>query len=230
MRAPRRHRGFEHLDDPGIDPVLRERSLRDVRRANILLGGTWAVLSEVRRVLPAPRGTATLLDVGTGLADIPARVRRLAEQRQVLLTTYGVDEAASLAQVSAGLLDACACADARRLPFHDASIDIVTCSQVLHHFEDTEISAVLRELTRVARRAVIVSDLRRSWFAAYGFWLASWPLGFHSVTRHDGVTSILRGFTLEELDAHVRAIGHAAAVRRYPGFRITATWSPSSAR
>jgi ubiquinone/menaquinone biosynthesis C-methylase UbiE len=225
--VPRRHRGFEHLDDPRIDPALRERSLRDVRRANTVLGGAHAVLAELRRALPALDAAATLLDVGTGLADIPAKARRMAAARGVTLTTFGVDEAETLARVSLGLLDASACADARRLPFADASIDVVTCSQVLHHFEDAEIPAVLGELSRVARRFVIVSDIRRSWLAAAGFWLVAWPLGFHAVTRHDGVTSVLRGFTARELVRHVRdATGGTAIARRHLAFRVTATWSP----
>jgi SAM-dependent methyltransferase len=227
MLTPRRRRGFEHLDDPATDPALRERSLRDVRRANVMLGGGWAVLSEVERLIPSLGSDLTLLDVGTGLADIPAAVRRLANRSSVGLTTFGVDEAESLARASRGLLNGSACADARRLPFADASVDLVTCSQVLHHFADEEIPAVLREMSRVARRAVIVSDLRRSWIAASGFWLASWPLGFHPVTRHDGVVSVLRGFTPAELATQVRgATGRDATVRRHLGFRVTATWTP----
>jgi SAM-dependent methyltransferase len=226
--SPRRRRDFEHLDDPTIDPALRERSLRDVRRANTALGGAHAVLSEVARQLSALGPEGTLLDVGTGLGDIPARARALAARRGVQLTALGVDEAASLARVTHGMLDGSACADARRLPFPDASVDLVTCSQVLHHFEDADIPVVLRELQRVARRAVIVSDIRRSWIAAAGFWLVSWPLGFHPVTRHDGVVSVLRGFTPRELSRHVqRATGRAADVRRHLGFRLTATWTPA---
>ena len=228
MLTPHRRRGIEHLDDPATDDALRERSLRDIRRANTVLGGGWAVLREMARLLPSLGARATLLDVGTGLADIPAAVRRLAARSGVELTAYGVDEAASLVRVNHGQLDGSVCADARRLPFAKASVDVVTCSQVLHHFPDEEIPAVLQEMTRVARRAVIVSDLRRSWVAASGFWLASWPLGFHAVTRHDGVVSVLRGFTPQELTTHVRvATGRTAAVRRHVGFRLTATWVPA---
>lgn len=229
MIVPRRRRGFEHLDDPSIEPSLRERSLRDVRRANLVLGGTHAVLSAFRAQLPALGASATLLDVGTGLADIPARARRLAERSGVHLGTFGLDEAEVLARAARPLLDGAACGDARRLPFADASVDVVICSQVLHHFEDAEIPVVLRELQRVARRAVIVSDIRRSWLAAAGFWLITWPLGFHPVSRHDGFTSVLRGFTPRELASHVRgATGRSPVVRRHPGFRITATWTPAA--
>jgi SAM-dependent methyltransferase len=225
MLGPRRRRGFEHLDDPGTSPELRERSLRDVRRSNTLLGGTNAVLAEITRLLPALGDRATLLDVGTGLADIPATAAQRARGRGVHLTTFAVDEAASLVHASRGRVDFGVCADVRKLPFADASVDVVTCSQVLHHFPDDEVPSVLRELQRVSRRYVMVSDLRRSWIAALGFWLVSWPLGFHRVTRHDGFTSVLRGFTGDELARHVReATGRTPDVRRHPGFRVTATW------
>jgi SAM-dependent methyltransferase len=140
---------------------------------------------------------------------------------------YGVDEAPSLARRNADTLDGSACADARRLPFASHSIDIVVCSQMLHHLEDRELASVLAELNRVARKAVIVADLRRSWLAACGFWLVSWPLRFHPVTRHDGVISVLRGFTAGELAEATRAaVGRLPRVRRHLGFRLTATWTP----
>ncbi len=223
-----RRRGFEHLDDPDTDPALRERSLRDVRRSNTLLGGANAVLSELVCLMPRLGNTASLLDVGTGLADIPIRARLLARRHGVQLATFGVDEAASLAKLTSRSLDGCACGDARMLPFGDSSVDVVICSQVLHHFEDAELAVVLRELHRVARHAVVVSDLRRSWFAAGGFWLVTWLLGFHAVSRHDGMVSVLRGFTVRELQASVlHATGEDAAVRRHLGYRLTATWTPS---
>jgi len=87
---------------------------------------------------------------------------------------------------------------------------------------------VLRELQRVARLRVIVSDLRRSWLAAAGIWLASFPLRFHPISRHDGVLSVLRGFTAAELSAHVvRATGTVPAVSRRLGWRVTASWTPA---
>jgi SAM-dependent methyltransferase len=120
------------------------------------------------------------------------------------------------------------CADAFRLPLRDRSVDVVTCSQLLHHFTEPDGARLLAELSRVARARVIVSDLRRSWLAAAGFWLASWPLGFHPGSRHDGVVSVLRGFTADELRAQVRAAcGAAPRVRRRLGWRVTAAWTPA---
>ncbi|HTK46812.1 MAG TPA: methyltransferase domain-containing protein [Gemmatimonadaceae bacterium] len=227
---PPRRRDREILDDPTISPALRERSLRDVRRSNVVFGGRRAVLAVLGGLLPGLAPRCTLLDVGTGLADIPVAARELATRAGVSLDAFGVDAAASLAAAARPLLAGSACADVRRLPFGDASVDVVTCSQLLHHFADEEVPAVLRELNRVARRHVIVSELRRSWLAACGFWLAAWPLGFHRITRHDGFVSVRRGFTAEELAHHVLdATDRRPRVRRHLGFRLTATWETGPA-
>jgi hypothetical protein len=83
---------------------------------------------------------------------------------------------------------------------------------------------------RVARERVVVSDLRRSYLAAAGFWAASWPLGFHPISRHDGVVSVFRGFTADDLQRAVRdAVGVAPAVTRRLGWRVTTSWSPATA-
>ena len=229
MFVPARRRGSEILDDPNADAALSLRSLRDVALANRYFGGTRAVLHELDTLLrrdgdgPTAR---TLLDIGTGLGDIPAAATRLAQRRGVRLHTIGLERAPSLAHAAASRCAQALAADAMALPFADHSVDIVTCSQVLHHFADDEAAHLLRECTRVACTAVIIGDLRRSWIAVAGLWTSSFLLGFHPVSRHDGVVSVLRGYTRDELGELVqKATGCPPAVHHRLGFRITAAWS-----
>jgi SAM-dependent methyltransferase len=225
--APARRRGHEILDDAGIDAATRIQSIGDVTRSNRLFGGMRAAMAAVDDLL-VPSATITLLDVGTGLADIPAAIARRARLAGATVTTVGLDEAFDLLQSVRQRLTAAVQSTALALPFRDRSIDVVVCSQLLHHFPDDGLPAVIRELDRVARRRVVIADLRRSRVAAAGFWLASFPLGFHPVTRHDGVVSVFRGFTAAELHAVVhRATGVAPDVRHRLGFRLTATWTPA---
>jgi SAM-dependent methyltransferase len=227
--TPTRHRGVETLETPGIPDEVVRRSLADVERANALFGGTRAVLRELHGFLDEHAGDRlTLLDVGTGAADVPLAARSAARKRGVTLETFGIDSSLCLARAAARRLDGSVAGDVRRLPFADRSIDVVVCSQLLHHFPEHEIGEVIRELHRVARLRVIISDLRRSWLAAAGIWLASFPLGFHPVSRHDGVLSVLRGFTGRELGAHViHAVSIAPQVRHRLGWRVTAAWAPT---
>ncbi len=202
----------------------------DVARSNALFGGAHAVLAELEDLLRSSTTTGrsfSLLDVGTGLGDIPARVRARAARHGVTVCTVGLDTSEALAVAAHDATLPMLRADARRLPIADRAFDVVICSQVLHHFRREDGIALLCELDRVARRRVVVSDIRRSWLAAAGIWLASWPLRFHPVSRHDGVVSVLRGFTPEELQALVHAgVGISPRVRRHRGFRVAASWVP----
>jgi 2-polyprenyl-3-methyl-5-hydroxy-6-metoxy-1,4-benzoquinol methylase len=225
--TPRRKRGIEILDAPDVDPEIVKRSLADVVRSNALFGGLSSAIDEVQEALEAVPPKASLLDVGTGLGDIPFRAREVARQRAIELTTVGLDSALALAQSNRAALTFSVCGDALHLPFADRSFDIVMCSQVLHHFAGVDAVSLLREMNRVARVRVIVSDLRRSWLAAAGLWLLSFPLRFHAVSRHDGVVSVMRGFTAEELvDTVTEAIARKPTVRRRRPFRVTTSWAP----
>ncbi len=229
--TPARQRGHEILDDPATDPELAVRSLEDVAIANRLFGGRRAILRELRTVFDdtAAKEPLRLLDIGTGLGDIPAAATQDARRRQRTLDTIGLELAPSIAVAAQKSCTFVVVADALHLPFADGSVDVITCSQVLHHFDDGLAERLLQECTRVARRAVVVGDLRRSWLAVAGLWLSSFGLGFHPVSRHDGVVSILRGFTRRELAMLIeRATGRRAVVRHALGWRVTATWSPTS--
>jgi ubiquinone/menaquinone biosynthesis C-methylase UbiE len=231
LLTPARRHGREYLDDPTINAQIAERSMGDVARSNTLFGGARAVLAELEDLLrpdgDAPPRSLSLIDVGTGLGDIPARVRAEAARRGVTMFTVGLDTSETLTLAAHSNALPVMRADARRLPIADRAFDVVLCSQLLHHFRGEDGMTLLRELDRVARRRVIISDIRRSWLAVAGIWVASWPLRFHPVSRHDGVVSVLRGFTRDELTAAVRtAIGVTPRVRRHRGFRITATWTP----
>ena len=223
---PARRRGVEWLDEDR-DPALQRRSHRDITMANRLFGGVHAVHAELSPWLPQSGSAATLLDVGTGTGDIPDRLRKAAAAENVELDVFGLDGRVELVKATREFPVAGVAGDALALPFASRSFDFVIASQVLHHFPFQDAVQLVREMHRVAKRRVVIADLRRSWVAVAGLWLVSFPLGFHKVSRHDGVVSILRGFEAEELRDLVRhATGVAPAVRRRIGWRVTASWSP----
>jgi SAM-dependent methyltransferase len=112
-------------------------------------------------------------------------------------------------------------ADALRLPFRDGSFDFVTCSMFLHHFGPEDISRLLLSFRTIARRAVVVNDLRRHLVPWAFIGVAARLTRRHPMFVHDAPLSVLRGFTPDELrDAAARAGDPAPSVlRRWP-FRI----------
>jgi SAM-dependent methyltransferase len=214
------------------------RSLQDVERSNTLFGGRRAVMLSLRPLFEevanhaagAGRPEASLLDVGTGVGDLPWRAREIARRKGIALRTIALDGALALAAAARHRVNAAICGDALALPFADHSVDIVLCSQVLHHFDHDAALRLIAELDRVARQRVIISDLRRSWLAAIGYTVAAIALRFHPITRHDGRVSVLRGFTEGELGGMVvSATGVQPAIRRRLGYRLTASWTPTRA-
>jgi len=219
--------GTEALDDPAADPALVARMLRDIARANWWLGGVAAVRFGLGQLLqPSDRGTTlTLFDVGTGAGDLPLDARRWAGRRGVSIVPVGLERitaAARLAQ-NAGVPVIVGCGSA--LPLRDRGVDIVLISQVAHHLDRSSAVQLFAAANAIARRGVIIADLRPAWYAAPGFRLAGVALGFHPVTLVDGVTSVRRGFAraaLRELCEQAGAVNVRVAAR--PGAQLVATW------
>jgi hypothetical protein len=114
-------------------------------------------------------------------------------------------------------------ADALSLPFGDATFDIVTSYTTLHHFDRADAATVLREMVRVSRRAVVVTDLSRSGAALVGANLLAGTLWRnHPITKHDGPASVRAAFRPGELLQLAQEVTtYACKVRRHPLFRLS---------
>jgi SAM-dependent methyltransferase len=190
------------LLDAGVPEREALRSLADLRLVNRWLGGRRSLLRVVRPLLTGlqrPR----VLDVGCGSADLPHLIVR---RSRAPVLAVGVDiKLLHLRQAPPDV--ECVMADVRQLPFPAESFDIVTASLFLHHFDANEVPRVLRGLFGLARRALVVNDLRRA-TVPYLFGRAFFPLLFKSrVSVEDGLLSIRRGFTAGELEAGFRDAG-----------------------
>jgi len=215
------------LLDEGVPDDEVVASLADLRFVNDWLGNRARVLAAARPHLQdlllhdrhlhdrhLHRSDATpafkLLDVGCGSGDL---LHWLGVRMSPTVMTVGVD-IKRLHLIQAPSEVRCVAADARTLPFASGAFDVVTTSLFLHHFDGLEVATVLRELFRVTRRALIVTDLRRA-FVPYAFGRLAFPLLFRSqVSVVDGLTSIRRAFTARELAAAFGDAGIAARVER----------------
>jgi 2-polyprenyl-3-methyl-5-hydroxy-6-metoxy-1,4-benzoquinol methylase len=225
IRRPSVIRAREYLDDPA-DPVLLEHSLDHVAAVNRWLGGTRALLRALAPRLP-PAGELTILDVGTGSADVPLALVPWARRRDRSVRVVALDRHPQTVHVARRRT----CSEPRitvvrgnalALPFADASFDFALLSLTLHHLDAAAQPAALRELARVARRALIVNELERSWPNYAGARLLAATLWRHNpITRHDGPVSVRQAFTADELLACARAAGlHNPRVQRRVFYRL----------
>lgn len=220
--------GTELLDDPAADPAAVTESLRNIARANRWFGGSAAVRYGLARALAAvPRGAVlTLADLGTGLGDLPLVAARWAARRGVRLVTVGLERSRVAARLAARSGVPCVVGCAGAAPFRDKSVDVVLVSQVAHHLTAESATCLFRRCDRLARRAVVIADLRRAPLGPAVFWVGARALAFDEVTVADGMTSLRRGYTVAELRGLLAAAGIRASVSRRPGYRLVATWQP----
>jgi SAM-dependent methyltransferase len=223
--------GHELLDDPGADPAQVAESLGNIARANYWLGGAAAVRFGLAQLLTGvPAGARlSLLDVGTGLGDLPRAARAWGARRAVHLELAGCDRSRVAARLARGHGVPCAVACVSALPFASGSVDVVLVSQVAHHLAREAVVDLVRSANRMARLGVIIADLSRSRIAALGFGVAARALRFDAATTHDGILSVQRGYHAAELRDILRTAGVDAVVHRRPGYRLVAAWRSQGA-
>lgn len=205
--------GHELLDGP-LDDALLAGNLRDLARFNRLLGGaglSWRAVSHLLATSPAA-DPVTVLDVGTGGADVPLALVRRARRQGRQLAVEGLDTRPEIvaAATRATVDEPCVkvhLTTPPRLPHDDGSFDIAHVSLVIHHQEPADARLLLGELRRVARLGVIVNDLDR----ARRWWLAVWLLTrvatANRYTRHDAPASVRRAYTAAEVRQMAAAVG-----------------------
>ena len=212
----RRSVASELLDEGGLELEELAANLRDIARLNRLPGGRAASVAAVRGLLPEGRGT--VVDVGTGGADIPRAIVRAAPA--IVVTALDSDPArVSLAtRWSRSMLGVRVLqADGRALPVEAGAFDVAHASLLVHHLDPPEVVMLLRELHRVSRRGVVVNDLRRGWMPYLATLVSARAFGRNRITHHDGPLSARRAYTLAELDdlaaeAGLRAVRRSVAL------------------
>ena len=188
----------ELLDGGRLSLPEVDGNLADLARLNRLPGGTAASIEGIWHLIGSG-AEARVLDVGTGRADMPLafaergwRTTGLDTNPDVLLVARRETAAQPLVEIVAG--------DGRSLPFDDDSFDVAHASLFIHHFEPAAAVAVLTELRRVARRGVVVNDLRRGLMPLLATGASALAFGRSRVTWTDGLASARRSYTLTELD------------------------------
>jgi SAM-dependent methyltransferase len=213
----------ELLDGPLDDRRALVGNLRDLARINRRFGGVRLTTAALETLAPG-RAPFTVLDVGTGGADIPLALIDRGRATGRLVTVTGIDhrpevlEAAVVAQpriTATGELSLHV-GDGRALPYPDGAFDVAHASLLLHHLEPEAVPALLAEMGRVGRLGVVVNDVVRNRRGLVGAWLYGHLLTRNRLTRYDAPTSVRRAYTVSELTA-LLAVARLRVERRFDG-------------
>jgi len=194
----------EMMDLPGNSPEALAGDLRNLRRLNRFVRGSRSVVFALWRMLGHERfNQVSVLDVGTGSADIPMAILARAKRSHVAMKIVAIEANPITARIARRRTDRHSeinifQGDAGALPFSTGAFDFVVASQFLHHFSEAKILDLLKQWSKLARRAIVISDLVRHPCAYHGIRLLTRLTTRNVMTLSDAPLSVRRAFTLPE--------------------------------
>jgi len=143
----------------------------------------------------------TILDVGSGSGDINLRVLKWADRQGVKLRIVLADVTEEARLEAERLFRG----DSRvsfvkqdLFDLHGSRADIVTASQVAHHFPSDRLPLLAKKLLELSSIGVVINDIHRHWIPWSAVWLATRLLSRNRYIRHDGPLSVAKGFRGED--------------------------------
>jgi 2-polyprenyl-3-methyl-5-hydroxy-6-metoxy-1,4-benzoquinol methylase len=218
----------EWMDTITYPPSVMEETLSFLAVTNRFFGGTKVILNYLEPWLKAKptNKPITILDVGTGGAEIPIALVKWAGRNGLRLQVTAIDMVEEVVSIAKNNTRNCADISVRQEDFfalakNKETFDYVITSLFLHHIPPSSSCDALQALDQLATRGVIVSDLFRSPASYWSVKSLSALIGNH-VVRHDGPLSVRRSFTPNELNELATSAGLPyLKARREPWFRVS---------
>lgn len=194
------------MDDFSLEGEELREALDKIASINQLLGGNKVTLDGVEQLLAniSLNGTITIVDVGCGNGDMLRTLAQYGKNKGLVFELIGIDANGFTVnhaqQLSAEYENiSFRCEDIFDASFKEVKADLFLCTLTLHHFKNEEIEYLLPLFYRNSRLGIVINDLQRSGLAYRLFQLLCFVFRLNTMSREDGLISILRGFTKEEL-------------------------------
>lgn len=201
-----RSSALEIMDDFSMEGEILRDALDKIAKINQLLGGNLLTLRGVQDLLATiPKQTEiSIIDVGCGNGDMLRTLADYGLKHHLNFKLTGIDANAFTINHARELSShypniKYRCEDVFGKYFAVLKYDIVLCTLTLHHFKDEEIIALVTVFKANSNIGIIINDLHRSSISYRLFQALCFVFRLNSMSREDGLVSILRGFKKNEL-------------------------------
>ncbi|PBI87919.1 hypothetical protein BSF41_27900 [Flavobacterium sp. ACN2] len=198
---------IEIMDDFSLQSEELIGALDQIASINQLLGGNKLTLNGIKELLKKTdtSQTITIADIGCGNGDMLRMLAKYGKKQNLQFQLIGIDANAFTIDYAKKLSKdfpniSYSCMDIFSEDFNRLKYDIVLCTLTLHHFTTSQIDEVMDTLNQNASIGIVVNDLHRSKIAYRLFELISVVFNLNTMSRNDGLISILKGFKKNELE------------------------------
>lgn len=208
VNTSRRSEAPEIMDDFSMEGEILRDALDKIAGINRLLGGNKVTLEGIQQLLPKDPGQEIrILDVGCGNGDMLRTLADFASTNQLKFRLTGIDAnsftVAHARKLSAGYEHInFICADIFEEIHSGNEYDLILCTLTLHHFKDEEILTLLKGFKEKSKLGIVINDLQRSALPYYLFIALCFVFRLNSMSKQDGLVSILRGFKKADLQRY----------------------------
>jgi SAM-dependent methyltransferase len=217
----------EWLDDPTFDERLRLRTLERLDRMNEAIGAYDAFFTAIEPAIERARAAGverpTVVDLASGHAMFAVALALRFGAREGHVRVIATDLAPEYLEIgrkralSLAMRD-----DAIDFRKQDAldlgnlgDVDVVTCTQTLHHFPPGMVSRLFSSASSVARYGAVLVDGERNPFAVGLISAIALAIGRGSIPfLHDSFVSMRRMYTEQELALLVHLAPKRAEIER----------------
>ena len=196
----------ETMDDFAMEGEILRDALDKIAKINQLLGGNLLTLRGVQdllKMIPNQK-KISIIDVGCGNGDMLRTLADYGIKHHLNFKLTGIDANAFTINHAKELSSnypniSYRCEDVFGNDFAALKYDIVLCTLTLHHFKDDAIMALMTIFNTNSRVGIVINDLHRSAISYRLFQVLCFVFRLNSMSREDGLVSILRGFKKNEL-------------------------------
>lgn len=196
----------ESMDDFSLEGEILRDALDKIAKINQLLGGNSLTLLGVKTLLKNVPADAeiTIVDIGCGNGDMLRKLADFGVKNNLKLKLIGIDAnnftINHAIQLSENYFNITyRCENIFDKDFIELKYDIVLSTLVLHHFKEGKIIEIMNIFYTNAKYGIVINDLERSVISYRLFQLLCFVFRLNSMSREDGLISILRGFKKKEL-------------------------------
>lgn len=205
----------EKMDEPGVSENEIHQALSELETINRLLGG-YNVIFNALSQLEWTGQPVSIMDLGCGGGDMlraiakwalrnKRKVRLIGVDRNKIMTDFATQHSKEFSNIRFVTLDVFD--DALMLEKADITMNSLFC----HHFDNDELSHLVKGMYKLSSRAVIINDIHRHWFAYHSIKIITSLFSKTFLVKYDAPLSVARSLTRKEW----KDILHSAGISNY---------------